>query len=277
MERIVRHNDESVKEGYIGNGVKEVKLFTGALKAFNPLAAHPAISTGNSNVAKSAHPAISAGIDESDHDSINLQSVRQWCKIDMKNIPPPPSPVLFHGNLGITVNIANNQSERTVYNPKYSQYRVSTKIVLHLMDRFLGKGYCVTIDNFYMSPQLADILVTEKTETYGTVNKTRKDLPVNFSKEKVPQGGNCCLSKRDNCSGPGRPSSTLNPWRLTARHFASHIPPNPIKKPRRQCAVCCSRKDANGKKKFAKKHEFGAKTVKLDFALKPVSNSIILN
>ncbi|GFX71551.1 piggyBac transposable element-derived protein 4 [Trichonephila clavipes] len=58
------------------------------------------------------------------------------------------------------------------------------------MDRFLGKGYCVTIDNFYMSPQLADISVTEKTDTYGTVNKTRKDLPVNFSKEKVPQGGN---------------------------------------------------------------------------------------
>ncbi|GFT36813.1 piggyBac transposable element-derived protein 4 [Trichonephila clavipes] len=56
-------------------------------------------------------------------------------------------------------------------------------------------------------------------------------------------------SDRDNCSGPGRPSSTLNPLRLTARHFASHIPPNPIKRePRRQCAVCCSRKDANGNK-----------------------------
>ena len=39
-----------------------------------------------------------------------------------------------------------------------------------------------------MSPQLADILVTEKTETYGTVNKTRKDLPVNFGKEKVSKG-----------------------------------------------------------------------------------------
>ncbi|GFW64987.1 hypothetical protein TNCV_392531 [Trichonephila clavipes] len=35
----------------------------------------------------------SSSSDESDHDSINLQSVRQWCKIDMKNIPPPP--VLF--------------------------------------------------------------------------------------------------------------------------------------------------------------------------------------
>ncbi|GFU52113.1 piggyBac transposable element-derived protein 4 [Trichonephila clavipes] len=130
----------------------------------------------------------SSSSDESDHDSINLQSVRQWCKIDMKNIPPPPLPVPFRGNPGITVNIANNASEGSVYNPKYSQYPVSTKIVLHLMDRFLGIGYCVTLDNFYMSPQLADILVTEKTDTYGAVNKTKKDLPVNFSKEKVPKG-----------------------------------------------------------------------------------------
>ncbi|GFW14939.1 piggyBac transposable element-derived protein 4 [Trichonephila clavipes] len=45
---------------------------------------------------------------ESDHGSINLQSVRQWCKIDIKNIPPPPVP--FRGNPGITVNIANNAS-----------------------------------------------------------------------------------------------------------------------------------------------------------------------
>ncbi|GFT22034.1 glutamate receptor ionotropic, kainate 2 [Trichonephila clavipes] len=32
--RIVRHNDESVREGYIRNGGKEVKLFRSALKAF---------------------------------------------------------------------------------------------------------------------------------------------------------------------------------------------------------------------------------------------------
>ncbi|GFU85318.1 cubilin [Trichonephila clavipes] len=34
MARIVRHNDESVREGYIRNAGKEVKLFTGPLKAF---------------------------------------------------------------------------------------------------------------------------------------------------------------------------------------------------------------------------------------------------
>ncbi|GFV40380.1 uncharacterized protein TNCV_3615501 [Trichonephila clavipes] len=34
MARIVRHNDESVKEEYVRNGGKEVKMFTSALKAF---------------------------------------------------------------------------------------------------------------------------------------------------------------------------------------------------------------------------------------------------
>ncbi|GFX27630.1 uncharacterized protein TNCV_107281 [Trichonephila clavipes] len=34
MVRIVRHNDESVREEYIRNGGKEVNFFTSALKAF---------------------------------------------------------------------------------------------------------------------------------------------------------------------------------------------------------------------------------------------------
>ncbi|GFS50168.1 uncharacterized protein TNCV_2911 [Trichonephila clavipes] len=34
MARIVRHNDEGVREGCIRNGGREVKLFTSALKAF---------------------------------------------------------------------------------------------------------------------------------------------------------------------------------------------------------------------------------------------------
>ncbi|GFX42010.1 transposable element Tcb1 transposase [Trichonephila clavipes] len=34
MARIVRHNDESVREGCIRNSGREIKLFTSALKAF---------------------------------------------------------------------------------------------------------------------------------------------------------------------------------------------------------------------------------------------------
>ncbi|GFW74625.1 uncharacterized protein TNCV_962001 [Trichonephila clavipes] len=35
MVQIIRHNDESVREGYIRNRGKEVKLFTSALKAYH--------------------------------------------------------------------------------------------------------------------------------------------------------------------------------------------------------------------------------------------------
>ncbi|GFX57315.1 piggyBac transposable element-derived protein 4 [Trichonephila clavipes] len=76
-------------------------------------------------------------------------------------------------------------------------------------------------------------------------------------------------SNRDNCSGPGRPSSTPNPLRLTARHFASHIPPNPIKRePRRQCAVCCSIKDAN-RKKIRKETRIWCKDCEVGLCLEP--------
>ncbi|GFW58933.1 transposable element Tcb1 transposase [Trichonephila clavipes] len=40
MARRVRHNDESVREGHIRNGGKEVKLFTSALKAFQCNSTH---------------------------------------------------------------------------------------------------------------------------------------------------------------------------------------------------------------------------------------------
>ena len=76
----------------------------------------------------------------------------------------------------------------TVHNPEFENYPVSSKIVLHLMNRFLGKGYCVTMGNYYMSTQLADILISEKTYSYSTVNKNRKDLPLSFVKEKVSKG-----------------------------------------------------------------------------------------
>jgi hypothetical protein len=257
----------------------------------------------------------------------------------------------------------------TVYNKKYDQFPISTKVVLHLMDQFLKKGYCVTVDNWYMSPELADVLIKQNTDIYGTVNSRRKDLPVGFSKGKLQKGeiqafqrGKvmalkwqdkktvCLLSTIHNAttkvvknrcgkdvvkpkvvcdyndtmggvdrsdqemsyypssrkqqhkyykkifrhfidqaiwnsyiiftkissgkkidfieyrmqlvedhiekysdpniqSPKGRPSAFPNPLRLTARHFASHIPPNAIKKePRRQCAVCCSKKNDNGKR-----------------------------
>ncbi|GBN07079.1 PiggyBac transposable element-derived protein 4 [Araneus ventricosus] len=79
--------------------------------------------------------------------------------------------------------------------PEYSSYPQSTAVVLHLLHRFLNRGFCVTVDNYYMSPSLADILVQKKTDIYGTLCSNRKDLPPGFAKEKV-ENGQCIAYQR---------------------------------------------------------------------------------
>jgi len=76
----------------------------------------------------------------------------------------------------------------TKFNEKYNEYGLSTSSVLSLIDGLLGKGYCVTMDNFYMSPELFEILIQNKTDAYGTVRCNRRDLPSKFAKEKLKNG-----------------------------------------------------------------------------------------
>ncbi|GBN91097.1 hypothetical protein AVEN_248425-1 [Araneus ventricosus] len=73
--------------------------------------------------------------------------------------------------------------------PEYSSYPQSTAVVLHLLHKFLNRGFRITVDNYYMSPSLADILVQKKTDIYGTLRSNRKDLPPGFAKEK--EKGQC--------------------------------------------------------------------------------------
>jgi len=76
----------------------------------------------------------------------------------------------------------------TKFSKKYADYGLSTASVLSLADKLLGKGYCITMDNFYTSPDLLDILIKNKTDAYGTVRSNRKNLPNNFTKEKLKRG-----------------------------------------------------------------------------------------
>ncbi|KAF2882122.1 hypothetical protein ILUMI_24044 [Ignelater luminosus] len=71
----------------------------------------------------------------------------------------------------------------TQYDPNYVSYSCSTKIVTTLLKLLLGKEYCLTTDNFYMSPELADILIQHKTGNYGTVRANRKDMPNELKKK----------------------------------------------------------------------------------------------
>ena len=76
----------------------------------------------------------------------------------------------------------------TVYDDAYKHLPVSSKVVMTLMKPLLNKGYCLTIDNFYSSPDLAEMLVANETDVYGTIRLTRKHMPDDISKEKLKKG-----------------------------------------------------------------------------------------
>ena len=50
----------------------------------------------------------------------------------------------------------------TEISEKYGDYGLSTLSVLSLVDALLGKGYCITMDNFYASPELLELLLKQK-------------------------------------------------------------------------------------------------------------------
>jgi hypothetical protein len=73
---------------------------------------------------------------------------------------------------------------------KYSlkEFGFSGQVVLTLLDPLLDQGYCLTADNYYMSPVLCDKLLVHRTDSYGTVRQNRKDLPPDLMKQKLKPG-----------------------------------------------------------------------------------------
>lgn len=65
----------------------------------------------------------------------------------------------------------------TLLNPEFRDHLVSMQVVLTLAEPLFGKGYCLTMDNYYNCPRLADILITHQTDVYGTLKVNRKDVP----------------------------------------------------------------------------------------------------
>lgn len=76
----------------------------------------------------------------------------------------------------------------TKFAPAFENELVSTRIVLTLIEPLLDQGYCLTTDNFYSCPRLAEILIRRKTDTYGTIKANRKELPPQIKKQKLRKG-----------------------------------------------------------------------------------------
>ena len=75
-----------------------------------------------------------------------------------------------------------------ILSPDFNKENLTSQIVLSLIQPLLNKGYCLTADNFYMSPDLCDKLISFKTDSYGTVRVNRKDVPKEMQSSKLRKG-----------------------------------------------------------------------------------------
>ena len=75
---------------------------------------------------------------------------------------------------------------KSIYDSSY--HYVATHIVLYLMKHLLGKGYCLYLDNWYNSIELAKCLIANKTDCIGTLRSSRKGLPKQLMRTKLNIG-----------------------------------------------------------------------------------------
>ncbi|CAF1325070.1 unnamed protein product [Adineta steineri] len=73
----------------------------------------------------------------------------------------------------------------TKYREKYNDLPLSSRMVMTLVEDYLGLGHCIVMDNYYSSPQLFLELVKRKTDAVGTVRSNRKSLPLDFRNSKL--------------------------------------------------------------------------------------------
>ena len=64
----------------------------------------------------------------------------------------------------------------------------ATRIVMDLIGPLLDCGYTLFIDNWYSSFELSKLLLTRSTDTIGTLQKNRKDLPAEMKAKKLKKG-----------------------------------------------------------------------------------------
>ena len=69
----------------------------------------------------------------------------------------------------------------------YEEYTSPSKVVLSLLHQYLNKGYCVTLDNYYTSLELAKALLLNKTDCFGSLQK-KANLPHDFWLWKPKRG-----------------------------------------------------------------------------------------
>lgn len=97
--------------------------------------------------------------------------------------------VLCESKTGYVYNFIFYTGSDTVYgDANYTNEPISSRVVLELMHALLNKGYCLFLDNYYTSVDLADKLARQKTDCIGTMRLTRKGIPTEIKTKKLQKG-----------------------------------------------------------------------------------------
>lgn len=122
----------------------------------------------------------------------------------------------------------------TLFDDKYKHLCMSSQVVMTLMKPLLDKGYCVTTDNFYSSPELADILISRSTDTYGTIKLRRKEVPKELLLKKVKKGeivayqrGKVCIMKWMDKKAVSLISTIHNPEKIQTTNYKKEVKTKP--------------------------------------------------
>jgi len=89
--------------------------------------------------------------------------------------------------------------KETIIDNAYKDEAKGLQIVMHLMKPILHLGHCLTTDNFYTSPRLADILLEHYTDTFGTMRLNKKEVPKEFKNKKLKKGEIIAYQRRKVC------------------------------------------------------------------------------
>ncbi|GFY61994.1 piggyBac transposable element-derived protein 4 [Trichonephila inaurata madagascariensis] len=98
----------------------------------------------------------------------------------------------------------------TAFHENYNDYSLPTKSVLTLIHELKGKGYCLSTDHFYTSPELAELLINSKTDICGTLRPNRKGLPVSLKSFSVKKGEIIAFQKGKMCVLKWKDNKTLH-------------------------------------------------------------------
>ena len=79
----------------------------------------------------------------------------------------------------------------------FDDYKTPSKVVLSLLRSYDNKGYKVTLDDVYTSPELAAALFDHKTDSFGTLRK-KEGLPNDFWSWKPVKGEEPIIKFKNN-------------------------------------------------------------------------------